>query len=128
MAGQRMGRYPREVSLMGMDVFGTTRGVYNVNHRGWRMVWWLTHEVEPELCDLVRSPFLNDGDGLDAEPARRLANAMQAAWDDGRIDRLIEECNTLIAGLPGEPGERVEREHVRPWIEFLRECGGFEIW
>lgn len=90
---------------MGMDVYGTnptdTVGEYFRAN-----VWWwhpladyclTAHQDLTEGCIHWHS---NDGDGLDAAQATRLADALDADLESGRVAAWVEVRDTMLAALP----------------------------
>ena len=135
---------------MGMDVWGCNptapAGKYfRANIWSWRPIQALIHELCSDLLDeptLVRLG-VNVGAGpRDAAVCREMAN---------RFDRWLEQHTDghgLDLGLRVTPDGRfvtetelatnpqletlspykVQDEHLKEWVEFLRSCGGFEVW
>ena len=68
-----------------------------------RFEQWMEHHTE--------------GHGLDSE---------LRITEDGRFvsDKELAENPDLETVSPYE----VDDEHLKQWIEFLRHCGGFEVW
>ena len=110
---------------MGMDVFGKAPTSRTGEHFLNTIWWWhplvrYCEDVAPEVtaaCDQWR---MNDGDGLDAERALMLAARLQEELDSGRTALAAAElaaggCTTFSV------------TNVAEWVEFLRDCGGFEI-
>jgi hypothetical protein len=80
---------------MGMDVFGvaptTDTGTHFRNNVWWwRSLWEYCCQVAPELVADV-SGHSNDGDGLDADGAARLAALLRVEIDSGRCAEFADE-------------------------------------
>jgi hypothetical protein len=136
---------------MGMDVCGrnptSSAGEYfRANVWSWRPI----HALMTELCgdllgeELLDAMAFNDGAGpADQETCTEMAKRFDL-WmehhasglelegsdlriaEDGHIvsDEELLENPDLKTRTPYE----VEDEHLKEWIEFLRHCGGFEVW
>ena len=90
---------------MGMDVSGrrpaSEKGEYfRASVWSWHPLWDYCEELEPELCDSVRSPHTNDGDGLKARDAKLLGIAILAAVGDGRAAKYIAAQEKKVAKMP----------------------------
>ena len=73
--------------------------------------WWLWHPIVcfvAENCphilrgDDVPGWDVNEGNGLDAERAIELADALDKAIADGTVERYVKEHAAYLAGLPDE--------------------------
>jgi hypothetical protein len=135
---------------MGMDVHGqqpsSPAGDY---FRASIWSWHPIHALTIELCsDLLDEETLdkmgfNDGAGPQdqktcTEMAIRFEQWMEhhteghgleselRITEDGRFvsDKELAENPDLETVSPYE----VDDEHLKQWIEFLRHCGGFEVW
>lgn len=89
---------------MGMDVIGkhpvSERGEYFRNNVWWwRPLWNYCEHVAPELCADV-SGHMNDGDGLDADGARRLAETLFFEIDSGRTEEYRTAYYARLSRLP----------------------------
>ena len=95
---------------------------------------------------------INDGEGLCETEARRLADLLTEELDSGRtaaweaklhrdgvgesrnpglraLCGILEDAGyTTAANTPDAPDVPFSVETVRNWRDFLRVCGGFEIW
>ncbi|MEY4179983.1 MAG: hypothetical protein RLY70_3557 [Planctomycetota bacterium] len=135
---------------MGMDVIGCKPSApageyFRANIWSWRPI----HKLIIELCgDLLEESLLVKlGYNMGAGP-RDAATCMEMA---SRFDRWMEshiEGHGLDLGLrvtregrfvtPDDIARnpaietlspyRVQDEHLKEWVEFLRCCGGFEVW
>lgn len=141
---------------MAMDVYGKNPtaevGVgirYSIH--GWHPLADYACEVAPEITAACKLWHSNDGDGLDAKAANKLADRLQEEIESGRTlsyerafhsdssghprlegDKLTGRSPEFMASLltgrsfRGFPQFRVR--YVQDFVDFLRECGGFEIW
>jgi hypothetical protein len=136
-----------------MDVIG----IKPVSDKGeyFRNSIWLWHplasycaQVAPAIAASCECWHTNDGDGLNAEDARALADALEAEVASGRCrayammrdaesaarasDRPIDYRDfdaflDEIANSQWTSGH-FSVDNVRAFIVFLRESGGFSIW
>jgi hypothetical protein len=137
---------------MGMDVYGknpTTEGgeYFRNNVHAWVSLAEYIYEAAPDIAIKCRHWHYNDGDGLDAADAIKLADRLRDEIDSGRCEDYArrtcddrpwdrELCNVLDqAGVPALPGmdyvltgRDFHVSNVRNFVAFLRGCGGFEIW
>jgi hypothetical protein len=135
---------------MGMDVYGrkprSKPGEYfQANVWSWRPI----HALIVELCsdlldeDIIESLGYNDGAGPNdqttcTEMARRFEVWMEQHTEGHKLDlglRVTKEGRFVteeeLAATPemetDSPYEVCD-DHLKEWIEFLRNCGGFEVW
>lgn len=92
---------------MGMDVYGTspssvTGEYFRRNVWGWRPLADLTCELAPGIASGCQYWHSNDGDGLDGPASTRLADALQAALDDGRVGRWVSNRDATVKLIPNE--------------------------
>lgn len=122
---------------MGMDVYGrapkTEVGDYFRNN-----VWrWrpLAEYIYTAFNDMMGNHpelwFSNDGYGLDADGSKALGEALMRAVDSGeteayrlrfmaeQADSSQDDYNNLYS---------FDTENVKEFAEFLKDCGGFQIW
>ena len=135
---------------MGMDVYGrnprSDPGEYfQANVWSWRPI----HDLIVELCsdlldeDTIESLGYNDGAGpkdqkICTEMARRFEVWMEQHTDGHKLDldlRVTREGRLITEEELAENPEmetvspyEVGDDHLKVWIEFLRNCGGFEVW
>src|SRR5262245_48319976 len=77
-----------------------------VFHRGtatWCALAEICLSVAPEVCSGCKLWFTNDGDGLGAEGASKLAEVLERRLSDGTIDQWISKRITFAKSLPDEP-------------------------
>ena len=94
---------------MGMDVSGIkpvseTGSYFRNNCWWWRPLWNYCHHVAPDLItdDLFKSGGYNDGAGLDAKGAAKLAIILEAKLADGHTKHWEEEYKLYIESLPND--------------------------
>jgi hypothetical protein len=135
---------------MGMDVCGRNPSApageyFRANVWAWRPIHALIIENCSDLLDLetLLSMALNDGAGPeDQETCTAMATRFELWMEqhseglrldsdlrvtpDGRFvsDQELAENPDLQTVSP----YAVEDEHLKEWVEFLRHCGGFEVW
>ena len=121
---------------MGMDVFGNKGNYFRANIWSWRTI---CYAMELAGYDVPVGWGSNDGEGLDNQEACNfLADKVEhflKSWD-GEI--LVLECKSIRVTEegrfvdPGTPGSKspysTSRGHLKEFVKFLRECGGFQIW
>ncbi|HJT23969.1 MAG TPA: hypothetical protein VJ873_05295 [bacterium] len=130
---------------MGMDVFGkqpkNPQGHY---FRSDVWSWRVIHRLCDEAIDASHLPFntekwaRNDGHGLAAqEHCDLLADALEKQIERHppnakgiyayELGALWEGGPAVPTGAHSEPDHQAHVDHIRRWILFLRNCGGFEI-
>ena len=92
---------------MGMDVYGKapTADVgryFRNNVWWWHPLWDYVETVAPHLTEGVSGRY-NDGDGLNAAAADRLAAILSAELDSGRATCYAAERDAAIATMPDQP-------------------------
>jgi len=134
---------------MGMDVYGrnpsTEAGKYfRASVWSWRPI----HDIICELCsdlfdqEMLDSLGYNDGNGPETqeictEMAVRFENWMEHNAE-GRIieqnairtdehGRCLSQEDVEKNEKPSFSPYRVEDDHLKEWIEFMRHCGGFQV-
>jgi len=105
---------------MGMDVFGkqpkNKKGEYFRNNVWWwRPLWEFCEFVAPELTDKVEYGYSNDGDGLDADDARKLGNALRKAFRNGVAEEYKNKRQAWLDGLPIRPCIHCQATGKRTW-------------
>lgn len=135
---------------MGMDVYGrnpvSDAGKYfRANVWSWRPI----HALIAELCsDLLDEEMLgqlgfNGGAGpTDQETCTEMARRFEV-WMEHHVQghtlesdlRMTKDGRLLSSkelaenpDLDTETPYGVGDDHLKEWIEFLRTCGGFEVW
>jgi hypothetical protein len=68
----------------------------------WLPLAQISQHFAPEVCAACKYWDSNDGDGLDADGARRLAVALEQALVAGQIDAYLAERAQYLATLPNE--------------------------
>jgi hypothetical protein len=136
---------------MGMDVSGrnadSKAGEYfRANIWSWRPIHALIVELCSDLLDeeLLTAMCYNDGAGpSDQETCTAMANRFEL-WMEHHAEGLeldmpgakvakdghfvTEEELAENPDIETRTPYEVEDEHLKEWIEFLRHCGGFEVW
>lgn len=92
---------------MGMDVYGQDptdpKGEYfRASVWGWHPLWTLCEDLAPHITDGVEYGHSNDGDGLGAIDAVRLANELTRRLDSGDVDLYITQRQEWLDSLPLE--------------------------
>jgi len=92
---------------MGMDVMGkqpkNEAGKYFRNNCWWwRPLAAYVQHIAPEITSACKYWQSNDGDGLDAEGAEKLAKEIFTSIEDGRAAAYISIYQAEIAALPNE--------------------------
>lgn len=103
---------------MGMDVFGKaprseTGKYFRRNIRNWHpLARFILDNAPDNLTDKCKYWHSNDGDGLNDEDSKKLAEFLEA-FDESKI---VDE----------EDSKRL-KQSVKDFTAFLKDCGGFEI-
>lgn len=131
---------------MGMDVTGlnpTSEIGKHVHYsiHSWPRLWQFCCMIAPDIIDekTARSCQYNDGKGMDAEKAKALAKRIRDTISSGVIPipppmRAGQIAAVfLLADVFGTPEMKdralpFDMERVRRFVEFLEDCGGFEVW
>lgn len=103
---------------MGMDVYGKnpkseTGQYFRRNVWGWRPLWDYVSNQHPEIAELVQYGYSNDGDGLGARNAKRLAKLLMDDFTSGKVAEYVVERNRELAELPFEDCELCHSTGVR---------------
>lgn len=90
---------------MGMDVMGkmptSEAGEYFRNNVWyWRPLWDYCLDTHPEIAGKVQYGHSNDGDGLDAEDAKALGEALLRDFQSGTVQAAEERFRSEVANLP----------------------------
>ena len=132
---------------MGMDVFGVAPksedGKYfRANIWSWRPIHELIEKANVLPPDLVEGMAFNDGYGPDEHQAEMLADRLEEmldGMDDEHTFMLTHEIDGPVAALMDSirqsgativtdgPAYQAQVAHVREFITFCRESGGFEV-
>ena len=94
----------------------------------WHRIWLAFQEVCPELVEDIEFWYANNGEVVDEDTAKKMADKIESLGD-GVFARIAtskvtdkQQHNvsdpTLISALEFEFG---------PFVDFLRNCGGFKI-
>jgi len=140
---------------MGYDIYGKKPTApegkyYRSNIWYWPPMVAMCRRLAPRESKGCKGWELNEGHGLNAADALRLADLLAALLADGAIAQYIEDSGeppvtalqanalkfikafTKAAGggevsAPGLAAPAVSEDDVREFIAFLRACGGFRI-
>jgi hypothetical protein len=90
---------------MGMAVVGRAPTSERGEHFGNNIHWWhplaaFCQHVAPEITSGCKYWHTNDGDGLDTNAARELADALAAAIDSGEAVELERKWHAEFEALP----------------------------
>lgn len=118
---------------------------FRANLWSWRPIHRLCVELCSDLLDqqMLEGMEFNGGAGPeDQETCTQMANRFDQ-WlehhvsghkldSDLRIDkegRFVSEQDLAVnPDLETESPYEVDDDHLKKWVEFLRHCGGFEVW
>lgn len=100
-----------------MDVYGNNpiseKGEYFRNNIWWwRPLWDFCEELAPELCTGV-SGHTNDGDGLDEEGAKALANILTISLSEGVVDTYEQKRREYLESIPKDPCKWCDSTGIR---------------
>jgi hypothetical protein len=133
---------------MGMDVYGrnpkSERGEYfRSTIWGWRPIHEMIEQANVLPPDMVEEMSFNDGAGPEEDLALLLSYQLEQMIDgmdeehefmlssevDGPIGALISALNSQGIDIisPRGPVYSASVGHVRDFIEFCRESGGFQV-
>lgn len=112
---------------MGMDVYGKAAanekgGYFRNNIWWWHPLWDYCLNVS-YVAQQVKNGHYNEGDGLNAEDAKLLAETLRAEIASGRCAEYAKKhmSEEHSKSFP------FSVENVAEFAEFLENCGGFEI-
>ena len=100
------------------------KGVYFRNNCWWwRPLWNYCRVIAPDLIseELWESGHHNDGEGLDADDAKKLGERLMEYLADGRTMQYQED-------YPEDEVYPFDVDNVEEFALFCIESGGFEIW
>ncbi len=134
---------------MGMDVYGrkpkSDEGKYfRANIWSWRPIHELIEKANVLSPEMVADMSYNDGAGPNEEQALLLVASLENmidGMDDDNTFMLSSEVDGPVAAMIANfkeqgielvsargPVYAANVSHVREFIEFCRESGGFEVW
>lgn len=92
---------------MGMDVYGKNaddaRGEYfRANVWWWRPIPEIISMIAPEIYAKCEHWGSNDGDGLDGESAKALADIIDRKIEDGSLQAIIDARQAVLNELPDD--------------------------
>jgi hypothetical protein len=134
-------------NLMGMDVYGSSPDskvgeYFRRNIWGWSALWGYCASVSMEAASLGIGAYHNDGEGLDATGAKKLAATLQEQLASGATKTAVKEIEELeiAPAMPAATEALIAKFHivlptgcpfseddVREFVEFLEHSGGFTI-
>lgn len=135
---------------MGMDISGknpsSEEGEYfRAAIWSWLPIYDLVCRLCSDLLDhqTLESMSYNDGAGPnDQETCTKMAfrfdrwmkhygsgHEVQLGWRfEVETHRLLRAEEAEEKGVATEAAYHTSDEHLKDWVEFLRHCGGFEVW
>ena len=92
---------------MGMDVVGKnavseTGEYFRRNVWGWRPLWQYVEIMHKDLAEKVEYGQSNDGDGLNAEDSKDLAQRLLEDVKTKRAEEYVNQRNIWLSSLPRE--------------------------
>ena len=147
---------------MGMDVYGQhpdeeVGSYFRSNVWWWRPIWNCTCNLAGDLIPLEVQMLgnYNDGEGLNEDDTRLVAERLRACLTDGRVGAWETQYRAHLDQLPDEDcyctsdkwpegaechvckGKGYKENILKSypfqvevfakWVDFLEHCGGFEI-
>jgi len=121
---------------MGMDVHGTNPtteagSYFRASIWGWRPLWGYCEDVAPELTARVEYGHSNDGDGLNDNNSKELAEVLREEIKSNRAAEYVTAREAEIAALPDRPcsccdgtGLRSEPPNTGKGNILCHGCGG----
>ena len=105
---------------MGMDVVGirpvSSSGEYFRNSVWyWRPLWNYCCTIDSTLQEKVPYAHSNDGDGLDAGDARKLAFKLQEEIDSGRAETFVNDYELARSSMPKVQCSYCDENGNRSW-------------
>lgn len=121
----------------------------------WSPLWEFCCDVDPTLQKRVPRGWFNDGDGLKTQTActalaKKLRHSIESGYAEFFIgqfefeknDIALENCSyckeqpandcSCCGGTgkakPIQSSYRINLENINKFVDFLENCGGFEIW
>jgi len=137
---------------MGMDVYGSNPNskageYFHSNVWNWSALWAYCASVSPQAASLGKAAYVNDGRGLDAEDAEKLAAALREQLTCGATKNAVKAIEEFEVAPPVPPAiealvtifnashaavvlprSQFSEQDVHEFAEFLEHSGGFEIW
>jgi hypothetical protein len=133
---------------MGMDVYGSNPdskvGEYFCrNIWGWSALWGYCASVSSEAASLGVSGYINDGAGLDAKDAEKLAATLRKQLASAATKTAVKRIEEFEVAPPMPPVTEAlittfhtavptpchfSEDDVREFAEFLEHSGGFTIY
>lgn len=103
---------------MGMDVFGVapssqTGEYFRRNVWNWTSLWAYCEDNHSDITDDVQYAYSNDGDGLDTEKAKQLAERLFLDIDSGIAAQYVISRDLILSAAPTKPCLMCEGTGVR---------------
>lgn len=119
---------------MGMDVAGVqpdneTGEYFRANVWYWHPLWDYVERFHADLARRVEYAHTNDGDGLDGDDSRALADRLDADLANGAVARYQAEYEATLAALADEVCDLCHGTGTREWPEgttqaWIDKCNG----
>src|SRR5215475_13128672 len=93
---------PMSMAVCGNNPSSKTGEYFEAPGLLWLPLAQISRHFAPEVCRACKYWDSNDGDGLDANGARRLAATLEQALVAGKIDAYLAERDKELAELPNE--------------------------
>ncbi len=138
------------MDVIGMNPTSKAGEYYRANEAGWHPLANFILDYAPDEAKPCKKWHTNDGRGLNAKQATRLADKLDALIADGTAADALSAKDPPIKNekddyskahqrrnmrswgmVPGGPGSRYEGlrlEEIREFSRFARASGGFQIW
>lgn len=136
---------------MGMDITGRNPSdpsgkYFRANIWSWRPIHHLCCELCSDLLDEETLTAMNFNEGAgptDQAICTQMANRFDLWMEHNASGQTLESEDLRITNegrfvgeeeleenpdLETESPYEVDDEHLKQWVEFLRHCGGFQIW
>lgn len=109
---------------MGMDVYGkkpiSEEGEYfRANIWSWHPIWDYCHDLMPEICSKVENAHSNDGDGLEADDARTVGEAVLMSITNGSAQKFLMEREEFFSAIPDVPCVHCYGTGRRQWFRNI---------
>jgi len=133
------------MTILGRDPNSTVGDSFHRNIWNWSALWGYCASVSPEAASLGTRAYVNDGDGLDAEGAKKLAAILREQLASGATQNAVKEVEEFevapptppaieallslqaVGGTFFSPRAQFSEDDVCDFAEFLEHSGGFDI-
>jgi len=114
---------------MGMDVYGNrpkneTGEYFRNNVWWWRPLWDYCLDNYPSIAGKVEHGHSNDGDGLGASDAKKLAILLKRDIDSGKVSEYAQKRQAELDSLPLEDCEHCSATGIRNDKYVQGKCNG----